>query len=360
MLPIGISFFTFQKISYLIDVYQNRVKPADSLIDYLLFVSLFPQLIAGPIVKYHDISDQLKSRNHSTALFFSGFVRFSIGLAKKVLIADTMGSVADNVFNLEYSQMTIFYSWIGLICYSMQIYFDFSGYSDMAIGLGRLFGFKFQENFNFPYISKSVTEFWQRWHISLSTWMKEYLYIPLGGNRVNATRTYLNLWIVFLISGLWHGASWNFIIWGAFHGLFLSLDRLFLLAILKNTHWLFKTISTYFIVLNSWVLFRAETLDIAIKYYCKMYGLLPNSHSLKNIYFDQIITNRGLFILTVLMLVTFFFGTSSFKKLRSYFILDNSTFLKICLQGSFAILIYILSVLTLSATDYNPFIYFKF
>ena len=359
-LPIGISFFTFQKISYLADVYQRKVKAADNLIDYLLFVVLFPQLIAGPIIKYHDVNQQLKRRDHTIEIFFNGIIRFCLGLGKKVLIADAMGSVADNVFSLDYSQLNCFYSWIGIICYSMQIYFDFSGYSDMAIGLGRMFGFEFEENFNYPYISKSITEFWRRWHISLSTWMKEYLYIPLGGNQCSRLKNFVNLWIVFLVSGLWHGASWNFILWGAFHGLFLSLDKIFWINISKKLNDLINIAITFFLIANSWVLFRSDNLSVAIAYYKKMYGFTIETTANNYTYFDQIINNRGLSILLALCCTVFFANTNWFIKIRDYFIAKDSSKLKLCLQGGFAIVLYLISVLTLSSTTYNPFIYFKF
>lgn len=358
-LPIGISFFTFQKISYLVDVYFRKVKPADNLIDYLLFVALFPQLIAGPIIKYHDINNQLKFRNHSIEIFFSGFVRFCVGLGKKVLIADAMGAVADNVFGLEYSQLTTPYSWIGILCYSMQIYFDFSGYSDMAIGLGKMFGFTFEENFNYPYIAKNITEFWRRWHISLSTWMKEYLYIPLGGNQCGLARNYINLWTVFLISGLWHGASWNFILWGAYHGLFLSLDKLFFLRMSKKLPNFIKMLYTFFLVVNGWVLFRAENLSAALSFYKKMYALTPEIMVNNYTYFDQVINNRGCSIITILIIMILFSDNKKYQKIRNFFESSPSIYNTI-IKGSCAIALYILSVLTLSATTYNPFIYFKF
>ena len=207
VLPIGISFITFEKLSYIVDVYRGRTAPARSLVTYLLFIALFPHLIAGPIFRYHDLASQLLNREHRRDKAAAGALRFMFGLAKKVLIADALAPIADSVFALPVSELTAARAWIGILAYTFQIYFDFSGYSDMAIGLGRLFGFEFIENFNHPYISQSITDFWRRWHISLSNWLREYLYIPLGGNRLTPLRTYLNLWIVFLISGFWHGAK---------------------------------------------------------------------------------------------------------------------------------------------------------
>ncbi|MCL4167193.1 UNVERIFIED_CONTAM: hypothetical protein GTU68_031952, partial [Idotea baltica] len=271
-LPIGISFYTFQKISYLIDVFRGEADPASSFFDYALYVAFFPQLIAGPIIRYLDLDKQLKSRTHSLSLMLYGANRFSFGLAKKILIADPMGQVARNIFELDPSQLSTSYAWVGAVAYSFQIYFDFSAYSDMAIGLGAAFGFRIPENFNFPYVSRTLTEFWRRWHISLSTWMREYLYIPLGGNKVSTFRLYTNLWIVFLLSGFWHGASWTFVLWGAFHGFFLTLDRIFLARWMAHIPRGLAAICTYVIVVFSWVLFRTESIEQTLIFYSAMLG----------------------------------------------------------------------------------------
>src|SRR5690606_1587927 len=217
LLPIGISFFTFQGISYLIDVYRNETSVQRNILHLGLYISFFPQLIAGPIVRYHDIAKQIKKRSIPVALFTEGIIRFIRGLAKKVLLANNAALIADQIFSISVDEISTGSAWIGILCYTIQIYFDFSGYSDMAIGLGKMFGFNFRENFNYPYISVSIQDFWRRWHISLSTWFRDYLYIPLGGNRKGGFKTYRNLIIVFFITGLWHGASWNFIFWGLFH-----------------------------------------------------------------------------------------------------------------------------------------------
>ena len=209
IMPIGISFFTFQAMSYVIDVYRKQVKPQKNIYNIALYVSLFPQLIVAPIVKYHDVEKQIESRTHSLELFYARVRRFVYGLSKKILITNTLAAIADDIFALNGENLTAPIAWLGAICYSLQLYYDFSGYSDMAIGLGKMFGFTFLENFNYPYISKSITEFWRRWHISLSTWFKEYVYIPLGGNRKSSIRTYINLFIVFLVTGFWHGANWT-------------------------------------------------------------------------------------------------------------------------------------------------------
>ncbi|UOQ54298.1 MBOAT family O-acyltransferase [Hymenobacter cellulosivorans] len=273
VLPIGISFFTFEKLTYSIDVYRGVNKPLRSFWDFMLYIMLFPKMIAGPIVRFHEIADQLTDRaafetiDHKLA----GLFRFVLGLAKKVLIANTLGQEADRIFGLAPAELSAPLAWMGAVCYTFQIYFDFSGYSDMAIGLGRMIGFQFPENFNNPYVSRSITEFWQRWHITLGRWMRDYLYIPLGGNRVSTGRLYANLWTVFILSGFWHGAAWNFIAWGAFHGLFLVLDRLFLLRVSKRLGAL-SIIPTFLVTVVGWVLFRAESLGAAQAYIHQMFG----------------------------------------------------------------------------------------
>lgn len=261
VLPIGISFFTFEKLTYTIDVYRGVNKPLKSFWDFLLYIMLFPKLIAGPIVRFHEIAGQLTDRRafDTADEKLAGFFRFGIGLAKKVLIANVLGQEADRLFNMPPAEVSAGLAWLAALAYTFQIYFDFSGYSDMAIGLGRMMGFQFPENFNNPYISRSITEFWQRWHITLGRWMRDYLYIPLGGNRVAPSRLYINLWTVFILSGFWHGAAWNFIAWGAFHGFFLILDRLFLLKLYRRIGAL-SIIPTFAITVVGWVLFRAETL----------------------------------------------------------------------------------------------------
>ncbi|WP_242850933.1 MBOAT family O-acyltransferase, partial [Clostridium sporogenes] len=271
-LPIGISFFTFQGMSYIIDIYRKDARVNKNIFSVALYISFFPQLIAGPIVKYKDIDNQIRKRKETMEYFSYGIERFVIGLSKKVIIADTVAGIADTIFSLSNVGIDQPTAWLGAICYTFQIYFDFSGYSDMAIGLGYLFGFKFMENFNYPYISKSITEFWRRWHISLSTWFKEYLYIPLGGNRKG--NTYLNLFIVFLVTGLWHGASWNFIAWGIWNGVFIIIEK-----IINKKRWyikipcFIKTTITMLIVILGWVLFRANGLMDAINYLSIMFGI---------------------------------------------------------------------------------------
>ena len=261
VLPIGISFFTFQSMSYVIDVYYGKAAVRNKITNFALYVSLFPRLIAGPIVKYSDVEVELQHRKESVELFSNGIKRFCYGLGKKVIIANTMGEVADKIWANEISSLGTLVAWLGIIAYTFQIYYDFSGYSDMAIGLGKMFGFNFKENFNYPYLSTSVQEFWRRWHISLSTWFKEYVYIPLGGNRKGNKRTYLNIFIVFLLTGVWHGANFTFITWGLMYAVMQVIERLFLRKLLdKNPIKIFNWIYTMSMVIIGWVFFRANTI----------------------------------------------------------------------------------------------------
>lgn len=261
ILPIGVSFIVFEKITYIVDVYRGTGKPAQGLLKYLNYVFLFPKLLAGPIIKYHEIEKQLTERGFLTENIIEGFKRFIRGLLKKVLIADTCGEVANQIFGLPTNEIGFAYAWLGMIAFTLQIYFDFSGYSDMALGLARMLGFTLRENFNMPYISTSFTDFWRRWHISLSTWIREYLYIPLGGNKNSKARMYVNLWICFILSGLWHGASWTFVLWGAYNGLFLVLDKLFWLkASIKVPH-IVRAALTLLFVMIGWVIFRSTSFD---------------------------------------------------------------------------------------------------
>ncbi|MBI3986211.1 MAG: MBOAT family protein [Lentisphaerae bacterium] len=272
-LPIGISFFTFQAMSYTIDVYRRETPVNRNPFALMLYVSMFPQLIAGPIVRYHDVALQIVHRVCDLAKFSSGIKRFAVGLGKKVLIANTCGAVADQVFGIPAGQLTPGLTWLGILCYSFQIYYDFSGYSDMAIGLGRMFGFEFLENFNFPYMSRSIREFWRRWHISLSTWWRDYVYIPMGGSRRSPARNYFNLVLVFFLCGLWHGASWTFVVWGLYHGVFLVLERLRFGRIIDSLWAPVRHGYALLVILVGWVLFRSETFAFALAYLKAMAGL---------------------------------------------------------------------------------------
>jgi len=353
ILPIGISFFTFQGMSYLIDVYYQKVKSQKKLIHLGLYISMFPQLIAGPIVRYIDIEKQIeRTSSFEWNKFSQGVERFIVGLFKKVIVANEMAAAADLIFNSQTDLGTFSY-WIGIICYTFQIYFDFSGYSDMAIGLGKMFGYDFLENFRLPYISKSIQDFWRRWHISLSTWFRDYLYIPLGGNRKGNFRTYVNLCIVFFVTGFWHGASWNFIVWGLYHGFFLILERLFLGKLLNKAPKIISHTYTLFVVMIGWVLFRANTLSDAGEYLSHMFSFEPKISA-------EIIQLFNPYFCFVL-LVAFLLSTKAKLYISDYSSkLINRTKGFGVIRYSFYILIFVFCLLELAANNYNPFIYFRF
>lgn len=354
-LPIGISFYTFQTLTYSIDVYRGVHVPLKKLTDYLLYIMSFPQMIAGPIVRFNLIADQITDREDRLDDRLFGFIRFSIGLAKKVFIANVMGEFADGVIGSDIAGLGSAEAWIGIIAYSFQIYFDFAGYSDMAIGLGRMMGFRFPENFDNPYISGSISEFWGRWHMTLGQWMKDYLYIPLGGNRVGSKgRLFFNLWFVFLVSGLWHGASWNFVFWGAFHGLFLILDRLFLLKVLKKTGRIFPVIFTYLIVLIGWVFFRIEDFGQAFLFVERMFA------------FENGITEIEINTKVIsFLIIAIFFSFVRMSKVGE--IMENFVFYKenagkrwIIGMTAIALILFVFSTSSITTQGFNPFIYFRF
>ena len=270
-LPIGISFFSFQSLSYLVDVYRREVLPQKNIIDLGLYIAFFPQLVAGPIVRYQAVAEQIKSRQENWHDFSVGFCRFLLGLGKKVLIANQVAVVADKAFNMPASELTVGFAWFGIIAYSLQIFFDFAGYSDMAIGLGKMFGFSFAENFHYPYMASSVTDFWRRWHISLSSWFRDYLYIPLGGSRVGIFRCYLNLWVVWLCTGMWHGADWSFLLWGMWHFVFLLTEKVWHVE-RKIPAALYRA-WVLLLVMIGWVFFRAADIGSGICYLETMFAL---------------------------------------------------------------------------------------
>lgn len=344
-LPIGISFYTFQTMSYVIDVYRNKVDVQKSYPKLLLYISFFPQLIAGPIVKYRDIEREIDNRTVDLNKMTQGMERFIIGLGKKMLISNTMAFVADSIYALEAYQVNSFVVLTGAISYMLQIYFDFSGYSDMAIGLGKMFGFNFLENFNYPYISQSIQEFWRRWHISLSSWFKEYVYIPLGGNRKGKFRTVLNKVTVFFLTGLWHGASWNFVVWGLFNGLFLLLEELVLR--LKKWPRFIRHIYTITIVLISFIFFRADTMAQALDFIGGLTNFSTMSPEVSGL-MNTLINVKFIFILILAIIGS----TPLVKRL-----LDR---ININIKFIFLIFVWILCLLNLSAATYNPFIYFRF
>lgn len=354
-LPIGISFFTFQKLTYTVDVYRRVHEPLHNVWDFAMYILMFPQLIAGPIVRYHEVADQINDRSANETIDnrLTGFFRFSIGLAKKVLIANVLGEQVDKIFALEQADLSTPLAWVGVIAYAFQIYYDFSGYSDMAIGLGRMIGFDFPENFNNPYISRSISEFWRRWHITLGRFMKNYLYIPLGGNRVTTGRMYFNLWLVFLLSGLWHGAAWNFVVWGAFHGTFLVLDRIFLLKFYEKIGKVPSIIITFFITLIGWVLFRANGLPEAWMYLQKMFAFDGNWQGFD---FDA----RFYTMLVMGTLFAFYGGFKAVEKWQERVFAKVQTNRTIILFVIISVLLLLLSAASITSQGFNPFIYFRF
>lgn len=354
-LPIGISFYTFESLTYVIDVYRGVHKPLKNVWHYQTYILLFPKLIAGPIVRYHDIADQITNRekNYTPEVKLSGFVTFCIGLAKKTILANTLGLQADAVFNLPIEQVDTVAAWIGAIAYTFQIYFDFSGYSDMAIGLGKIMGFRLPENFNNPYISASITEFWRRWHMTLGSWMKNYLYIPMGGNQVTNAKLYRNLILVFLFSGLWHGASWNFVLWGAFHGLFLVMERLFLGKVYQKIGKAVSVPLTFIIVITGWVLFRNEDIHYAFQVIKQMY-------SFEFFHGKFAVNNDFVFMASLALVISFFALTSKTKIIQEKLYGENFTAQGKWLIMLSAVALYYISLTYISALNFNPFIYFRF
>lgn len=352
VLPIGISFYTFQSMSYVIDVYQGKTQVQKNVIHFALYVALFPQLIAGPIVKYSDVNLQIEKRRETLSLFYSGVRRFCYGLGKKVILANTFAQIADDIWALDVTTLGTSVAWLGAICYTLQIYYDFSGYSDMAIGLGRMFGFRFKENFNYPYLSASVQEFWRRWHISLSSWFKEYVYIPLGGNKKGALRTYVNIFIVFLLTGIWHGANFTFLFWGIYYALLQILERLFLKKVLdKNPIKILNHLYTLLAVVIGWVYFRSDTIYQANYYIRQMFVYTLSDNSVLTFLSTKVLILAVLAILcTGILQAPLQKFLARIKTSLSFSVAD------LCLQ--LCILFY--CVLLLVSGTYNPFIYFQF
>ena len=346
-LPLGISFYTFQSMSYTIDVYRGHAAAIRSFVDFACFVSMFPQLVAGPIIRFSEVADQLRSRTHTTTKFARAVAFFCVGLAKKVLLANPCGKIADTVF--EAGGRGAVDAWYGVTAYAFQIYFDFSGYSDMAIGLGLMFGFVFAKNFDSPYRSKSISEFWHRWHISLSTWLRDYLYMPLGGNRKGRFRTYLNLFVVMLLGGLWHGAAWNFVVWGALHGALLALERLRgKTALYGGLPAPVRVAATFIIVLFTWVFFRAPDLPQAIRYVGDMLAVgerHETSGLLAGIVYQPY--HFGTFLLA---------GTIVWIAPQTW----DWTRTLTPLRAAAVLALLALSAVVLATQAYNPFIYFMF
>lgn len=347
VLPLGISFYTFQSLSYVIDVYRKDAKVVRNYIDYACYVSMFPQLVAGPIIRFQDVADQLQFRIYSGEKFARGVAFFMLGMGKKVLLANPCGKIADVTFGA--GDLSVLNSWYGLVSYAFQIYFDFSGYSDMAIGLGLMLGFVFAKNFDSPYKSHSITEFWQRWHLSLSTWLRDYLYIPLGGNRKGNLRTYINLIIVMLLGGLWHGASWNFLIWGGIHGGYLAFERSQgKESLYRRLPGVLQVSITFFIVLIAWVFFRADTLPDAWRYFKSLFGLSaanPASEVADGLIYNPYYLSN--FILA---------GIVVWALPQTWDFTRRLSWPKIL----WCLFVFALALVALTTQSYNPFIYFIF
>ena len=354
VLPIGISFFTFQAMSYVIDVYRNNAKPQKNILNFALYVSLFPQLIAGPIVRYQDIALQINNRTETVNKFFKGKKRFIYGLAKKVILANTFAQIVDEIWALELPNLGFSLALFGTFCYAMQIYYDFSGYSDMAIGLGKIFGFEFKENFNLPYMSLSITEFWRRWHISLSTWFKEYVYIPLGGNRKGMARTCINLFIVFLLTGIWHGANFTFIFWGITYGFIIIIEKLFFKYFSDNTKLNpIRYIYTVFVVCFLWILFRAPNI-IDFTVYVEQFLNFDGKYSILSY------LNMKLILCSIFSILCMGVFQKIFNKYYKTNILNDGNALILIADNLLQIILLIYSIMLLVNGTYNPFIYFQF
>lgn len=349
-LPIGISFYTFQAMSYTIDVYRNDVRVQKNLIDFGMYITMFPQLIAGPIVRYADVQDQLAERSVTTADFSEGVMRFVVGLGKKVLLANQMGAVWSEIYALG-GDVSALMAWTGAIAYTFQIYFDFSGYSDMAIGLGRMFGFKFPENFRYPYQSVSITDFWRRWHITLSTWFKEYLYIPLGGNRRGLARQALNLLIVWSLTGFWHGAGWNFVMWGLYYFVILFIEKLFLLKALDKLPKFFRHVYALLLIVIGWVIFASDDVSVLLPYLGSMFGA---NGAVGGMDVYTLLTKAVLIVIccvasTELPKRLFLSATGAMNEKAAFTIKSVMT-----------IALLALSMILLIGDSYNPFLYFRF
>ena len=346
-LPIGISFYTFQAISYLCDVYTKKTKVQKNILYLALYISLFPQLIAGPIVRYETIESEIRNRTHKLDNIVNGLKRFIIGLSKKVIIANNMALIADTIFDSSIVPGT-FIIYIGAICYTLQIYYDFSGYSDMAIGLGKVFGFSFLENFNYPYIAKSITDFWRRWHISLSSWFRDYVYIPLGGSRVKQIKIIRNILIVWMLTGLWHGASWNFIIWGLYYGILLLIEKFILKDIIEKIPNLLRHLMTLFLVIVGWVIFRLTDINM-------LFGTLKNMFIFKHTNIEQFIFNNFNLVFNFYLIIPAIIFCFPIK-----INIDKDKFIPNLLINLAYIGLLLFNISILTSNTYNPFIYFRF
>ncbi|QUH27592.1 MBOAT family O-acyltransferase [Vallitalea guaymasensis] len=353
-LPIGISFYTFQTMSYTIDVYRRQAPVQKNPIALATYVTLFPQLIAGPIVRYQTIADQINNRKETVDKFAIGLERFILGLGKKVLLANNIGLLWSQIQNTGFDNLTILTAWLGIIAFGFQIYFDFSGYSDMAIGLGKMFGFDFLENFNYPYISTSITEFWRRWHISLGSWFRDYVYIPIGGNRVSKLKVYRNLFVVWFLTGLWHGASWNFVLWGLYFGLIIAVEKAFLLKFINRLWKPIRHVYALLLILIGWVLFSFDNLTDGIEYLKIMFGF-SSVPIMNNQFVYYLYTNLILIIILIIL------STPIIKKKYEMQVKGHvNSKLQTIVVPSILFLILFISTAYLVDSTYNPFLYFRF
>lgn len=352
-LPLGISFYTFQILSYSVDVYRGKAKCQKNIINLAAYITLFPQLIAGPIVRYETVAGQLDKREESFDMFGDGVNRFVTGLGKKVLIANMCGEIFNKLSGLSASENTVVLSWICSIAFSLQIYFDFSGYSDMAIGLGKMFGFEFLENFDYPYISKSITEFWRRWHISLSTWFRDYVYIPLGGNRKGKGRTLFNIFIVWFLTGFWHGAEWNFIIWGLYYFVLLMLEKLFLLEWLKKAPGIISRLYSLFFINLGWVIFAYDKMPALKNAVLNMFGG-------SGLAFSNDLTIYYLISFGLFFVIAFVAATPLPKRLAAKLLNNKNEGVVTGLNAVFILCVLVLSTAFLASEAFNPFLYFRF
>lgn len=351
-LPIGISFYTFQTMSYTIDIYRGQAKVQKNIIAFGTYVTLFPQLIAGPIVQYNQVDEQLMNRRENVEQFAYGVKRFVLGLGKKVLLANNIGLLWDNITAMQIQNVPVATAWLGIIAFAFQIYFDFSGYSDMAIGLGHMFGFRFLENFNYPYISKSITEFWRRWHISLSSWFRDYVYIPLGGSRHGLAKQIRNIFIVWLLTGIWHGASMNFLFWGLYFGVLLMIEKIFLLRYLEKAPvWISRVYAMFFVLLG-WVIFAFDNLSAGKSYLAALFGGFGNAFANGDTVY--LLYNNAV-LLMILILASTGAVTKYFKKK-----MESVTLTTTVISNVYYLIILILSVAYLVDASYNPFLYFRF
>lgn len=356
ILPIGISFFTFQGMSYVIDVYKKEAKIQKNPLNVALYISLFPQLIAGPIVRYTTVEQEIVTRKETLEDCHEGILRFCIGLGKKVIIANSVGLIAEEILNIPPSEMSVVLTWLGAFAYAFQIYFDFSGYSDMAIGLGRIFGFHFLENFNYPYISKSITEFWRRWHISLSTWFRDYIYIPLGGNRCSKFKNIRNIAVVWFLTGFWHGAAWNFITWGIYFMILLLAEKFIYGKLLDKLPVFLKHIYAIVLILIGWIIFYCPSMEMIFALIKNMFGL-GNIPFINNLAIYNLIQYKFEFIIALLGSVPLS------KAIGSFFENNKSNFAKVIfgyVRIIYAFMVFLLSIVFIVGSTFNPFIYFRF